>query len=165
MPKKVKSEGAHERNDTVFLEKMDGGLYVDTDAYLEGGYIHMDEAGWSYRPSTDRKTPVYGFNVNGHPPTQEGLVYYRDEEAGDPLLDQHYLNRVLPNTFLAGSEGRLHDDRGDRRFRHTANLIMSIMAFGIIISTVLVNSSACGPDIHVVREAQEAVDQGPKDGQ
>ena len=148
-----------------FLEKMDGGLYVNTDAYLEGGYIHMDEAGWSYRPSTDRKTPIYEFNVNGHPPTQAGLIYYRDEEPIDPLLDQQFVNGVLPNTFLAGSDGRLHDDQGDRRFRHTANLIMSIMAFGIIISTVLVNSAACGPDIHVVREAPAAEGQGPRDGQ
>ena len=47
-----KGEGSHERNDTVVIEKMDGGRYIDKGAYLEGGYLHMDEAGWSYRPTT-----------------------------------------------------------------------------------------------------------------
>ena len=152
---KMKSEGSHERNDTVFIEKMDGGLYIDDEAYLEGGYLHMPEAGWSCRPPGNRKIALWNFNVNGHRPSQASLIYYFDEEPIDPLLDDEFVNKVLPDTFLKGSEGKLRGDQKDRKFRQMANLSLSLMAFCVISGTVLTNSSACSPDIYLVPDQSQ----------
>ena len=121
---------------------------------------------------TDHKIPNYTFNVNGHQGTQGGLVYYADEEPVDPLLDQRFVNGVLPATFLRGQEGRLRGDvQADRKSRRNANNIMSLAGIGLVALVMLVNSNACNPDIYVVSDQTpgliEQVEQGgpaPQEG-
>ena len=148
----IKTEGAHEQNDTVIIEKMDGGVYIDDEAYLEGGYLHLPQAAWSFQPPTGRKVPVYQHNVHGQRPTQAGLVYYVDEETPNPLHDRWFINGVLPATYMKGAQGQLRYDREDRRQRRNINTVFGVIAGIIILATVLVNSQACGPDVHIIQE-------------
>ena len=148
----IKSERAREANDTVIIEKMDGGVYIDTDAFLETGYLHLADAGWSLRPAATRKTPVYHFNVHGHPPTQAGLVYYADAEVVDPLHDPWFVNGVLPNVYVKGTQGQLRHDREDRKQKRNVNVIFGVIGGVIILSTILLNSKALGPDVHIFQE-------------
>ena len=153
----VKSEGAYEENDTVIIEKMDGGQYVTRDAFLETGYLHIPDANWTLKPQTGRKVPVLSFNVSGQPPTQIGLVYYADEEPRDPLSDSWTVNGALPNIYNKAWSGTTRQDLRDRTQKRHANMIFGLIGGFIIVCTLLINSKACGPSIHIIEVEKPAV--------
>lgn len=156
----VKNEGSHDANDTCIIEKLDGSQYITKDAYLETGYLHIPDANWSFRPKTGRKIPVVSYNVHGQPPTQVGLVYYADEEPTDPLQDPYFMNGVLPNVYNKAFTGTTRQDIKDRAQKRNVNMVFGLIGGVLMLGTILTNSQACGPDIHIIeRPAAQSVQQ------
>ena len=148
----IKTEGSHERNDTVTIEKLDGGQFQTKDAFMESTYLHVPQANWSFRPPTGRKIPLLDFVRQGQPPTQAGLDYYADEEPVDPLKDPWAVHGIFKSQYNKAWNGTDHQTIKDREQKRTANIIFGLFAFVIVVAAVLVNSKACGPEVHIIEQ-------------
>ena len=156
----VKDEGAYEANDTIVIEKADGGFVKSDEAYMEFGLLHMDKENWTFPPYSNHqpyaiKSDVYGPSREGYPLRHEGQEYYILDESDSPFDDPMFINVQLLGVFEKSSSGITRMDQAERASKRRVNTIMAGFAAAIVALSTLGGSNLCAPDVYVtVQEAE-----------
>lgn len=121
-----KSEGMHERNDSLVIVKADGGLVVANDVYQEFGELHSDKDGVTI--DIQNKIPILKPTIIGRPPIQDRMVYYVDEDGQDCGFDPFYMYGKLKSAYNLSRSNRTQD--ADANQKHKRNMDMMFTVAG-----------------------------------
>ena len=131
MPRKIKKERMHERNDSCIIIKADGGMVEADDVYQEFGELHSDTDGVTI--NLQHKVAVLKPTVLGRPPVQDKMVYYVDQEPNDCGFDPEFMFGKLKSAYTMSARKRTIEAQQEKSHQRTMDIVFVVMGVSLLL--------------------------------